>query len=253
MDKNILSLKDKVALVTGARRGIGRAIAFAFADAGANVAICDCITDDSLLDQVALQINNLGRDFLAICADTSKKADVDAMMAQVMNKFGKIDILVNNAGIIIRDPILDVPENDWDSIMNIDLKGYFLCAQAAGRHMVAQGSGSIINIATQWAFKTTPGMGVYSIAKAGVVMLTRVLARELGPDVRANAIAPGLVKTDFSSPWKNPEMLRQIEENLPMKRIAEPEDLVNYAVFLASPVSSYMTGNVIVLDGGSLT
>jgi len=172
----------------------------------------------------------------------------------VIDHYGRIDILLNNAGIIIKSPILDVAEKDWDRLFAVDLKGYFLCAQAVGKRMIERKKGVIINLASQWAYKTAPGFGAYSIAKAGVVMLTRVLAREWGQfGIRANTLAPAMVITDFSKDtWTNPAALKQIEASLPLGRAAETKDLVGAALLLASDASSYVTGHTLVLDGGAL-
>jgi NAD(P)-dependent dehydrogenase (short-subunit alcohol dehydrogenase family) len=247
-------LAGEVAIVTGSRRGIGKTIALAFAEAGANVAVCDLIVEDGELQAVADEIQKLGRRSLAIQTDTSKKRDVENLVQKVVDQFGGIDILINNAGIIIKSPLLDIPEDDWDKLMSVDLKGYYLCSQAAGRRMVERKKGKIINVASQYAFKVTPGMGVYSIAKAGVVMLTRALAQELGSyGIRANAIAPCLVKTEFSRPsWSDPEFLKQCEASIPLGRVAETTDLVGAALFLASEASCYITGHTILVDGGTL-
>jgi NAD(P)-dependent dehydrogenase (short-subunit alcohol dehydrogenase family) len=249
------SLTGKMALVTGARKGIGKEIALAFAEAGADVALCDLVTDDGKLNGVAEEIERFGRRSIAIKADTSRKSDVENMVRKVMDQFGAIDILVNNAGIIIRGPLLDMPEDEWDRLIDVDLKGQFLCAQAVGRKMVERKKGNIINISTQYAFRAPEvGMGAYAVAKAGVVMLTRVLAQELGHHgIRANSIAPGLARTDFSrATWSNGEVLKQIETSLPLGRIAETGDFVGAALFLASDASSYVTGHTILMEGGGL-
>ncbi len=248
------SLKDEVALVTGGRQGIGKTIALAFAEAGAHVAVADLIADDGQLQTVTKEIQKLGRRSLAIQADTSKKTDAEHMVQTVIDQFGRIDILVNNAGILIRSSLLDMPEADWDRLMSVDLKGYYLCAQAAGRRMVQQKKGKIINIASQYAFRVTPGMGAYSIAKAGVVMLTRALAQELGTHgIRANTVAPSMVKTEFSrATWSNPDLLKPIEASTPLGRVAEPADLVGAALFFASDASAFITGHTILVDGGTL-
>jgi len=249
------SLKGKVAFVTGGRRGIGRTIALAFAEAGADVALCDLVVDDGRLEEVAQEIKRMGRRSLAAQADTSRKADVDRMVNTVLNQLGTIDILVNNAGILIRTPLLDMGEDEWDKLMNVDLKGYFLCGQAVGRKMAEHKTGTIINIATQHAFKAlNVEFGAYGVAKAGVVMLTRTLARELGPyGIRVNSIAPGMIKTDFSLPsWTNPELLKKIEASLPLGRAGETADLVGAALLLASNASGFITGHTILIDGGAL-
>jgi NAD(P)-dependent dehydrogenase (short-subunit alcohol dehydrogenase family) len=246
------SLSGKVALVTGSRRGIGKTIALALAEVGANVALCDIILEDGELRNVAQEIENLGRQSLFFRADTSQKRDVDELVEKVDDEFGRIDILVNNAGISINSLLMDMSEEDWDRTLNIDLKGYYLCSQAAGRKMVRQNSGTMINLASQFAFRVTPGLGAYSIAKAGVVMLTRVVAQELGRfGIRANAIAPGMVKTEINRARRsNPEELKRIETAIPLGRIADPEDLVGAALFLASDASSYVTGQTLLVDGG---
>ena len=249
------SLKGKVAFVTGGRRGIGRTIALAFAEAGADIALCDLVVEDGRLEEVAEEIRLMGRRSLAAQADTGHKADVENMVGKVLDQFGTIDILVNNAGILIRTPLLDMSEDEWDQIMNVDLKGYFLCAQAVGRKMAEQKKGSIINISTQHAFKAMNiDFGAYGIAKAGVVMLTRSLARELGPyGIRVNGIAPGMIKTDFSQPtWTNPALLEKMELSLPLRRAGETGDLVGAALFLASNASGYITGHTVLIEGGAL-
>ena len=249
------SLSGEIAIVTGARRGIGRAIALAFAGAGADVAVCDLVADDGQLAAVADEIKKMGRRSLTVKVDTTKRAEVEAMAKTVADRMGPVSILANNAGILIRSSLLDLPEEDWDRLMAVDLKSYYLCAQAVGRRMVEQKRGKIINTATQFSFRTTPGMGPYSVAKAGVVMLTRALAQELGKSgIRVNAIAPGLVKTDFSrASWENnPEFVRQYSDQMPLGRLGETSDIVGAALFLASDASSYVTGHTILIDGGAL-
>jgi len=245
---------DKVAIVTGSRRGIGKATALALAEAGSHVAICDLVADDGQLDAVAEEIRCLGRRPLSAQIDISKRADVEDLVEKVMNEFGRIDILVNNAGILIKSPFLDMSDTDWDKLMNTNLKGCYLCSQTIGKKMVDQKAGVIVNVASQYAFKVAPGMGGYSIAKAGVAMLTRVLARELGPyGVRANAVAPGLARTDFSkASWSDPQFLKQYEASVPLGRIAETSDLTGAILFLASEASRYVTGHTILIDGGAL-
>ncbi len=250
-----LSLTGKIALVTGGSKGIGKAIALGFAEAGADVAVCSQGSKDGQLQGVAEEIQALGRHSMAIRADTGRKSDVESMVRKVMDQFGVIDILVNNAGILIRSPLLELAESDWDKIINVDLKGYFLCAQAVGKRMVEQKKGNIINISTQQAFKASMiEMGAYGTAKAGVVMMTRYLARELGEyGIRANGIAPGLTRTEFSQlTWRNTELLKNIETALPLGRIAETDDIADVAVFLASNASRYVTGQTILMEGGGL-
>jgi len=246
-------LPGKVAMVTGGRRGIGKAIALALAEAGADIAICDRVVDDSELKTVAEEVKRLGRRSLVVQADITSKADVDSLVQRVTSEFGAIDILVNNAAMNIRAPLLELREDGWDKVINTDLKGYYLCSQAVGKQMVSQKRGSIINMASTAAIKAAPEMGAYCIAKAGVVMLTRILAVELAQyNIRVNAIAPYMVKTKFSQPlWSDPETLKQIESEIPLGRLAEPSDIVGSVLFLASDASAYITGHTIIVDGGS--
>ncbi len=248
------SLAGKAAIVTGGRRGIGRAIALALAEAGADVTLGDRVVDDGELNAVAEGVKKLGRRALAIQADITKKADVDSLVQKTLAEFGTIDILVNNAAMNIRAPLLELNEEGWDRVIDTDLKGYYLCSQAAGRVMVGQKRGNIVNIASTAVVDTAPEMGAYCIAKAGVVMLTRILAIELAEhNIRVNAVAPSLVKTKFSQPlWSDAETLKEIEAGIPLGRLAEPEDIVGSVLFLASEASAYITGHTIVVDGGSI-
>ena len=247
-----VSLKGKIAIVTGGGKGIGSAIALGFAQAGANVVVASRTPAD--LERVKSQIENLGRHALAVQTNIAVKAEVDNMVAKTLEKFGTIDILVNNAAINIMRNLVDLREDGWDKVMNVDLKGYFLCSQAAAKVMMEKKTGNIINIVSTGATKAAPGLGAYSIAKAGVVMLTKLLAVELASyHIRVNAIGPYLVKTAFSQPmWSNPEALQALEASIPLGRIAEPEDVVSVALFLASDASSYITGQTIYVDGGTL-
>ena len=249
-----LSLNSKVAIVTGGKRGIGKAIALAFAEAGADVAVCSRRLEDGELVAVADEIKRLGRRSLAIRADITQRTDVDNLVQRVRDEFGAIDILVNNAAMNIMAPLLELREDGWDKIMNTDLKGCYLCSQAVGRVMVAQKKGNIINIASRGGLKASKNVGAYCVAKAGIMMLTRVLAVELASyNIRVNAIAPTTVRTKFSEVfWKDPEKLRQIESEIPLGRIAETGDIVGAALFLASDASRYITGHTIVVDGGAL-
>lgn len=245
------SLRGKVAIVTGGSRGIGQAIALALAEAGADVAVCSRELESGELASVANQIENLGRRSLAVRADISSKPDVESLVQAVADKFGHIDILVNNAGNYLRAPLLEISEADWNAIMDTHLKGYMFCCQAVGNRMVAQKRGSIINIASALTVRPAAGRGAYSIAKAGVVMLTRILALELGSqNVRVNTISPGMTRTKLIESWFSEEAFRQIETEIPLGRLAIPEDITGAAVFLASDSSAYITGQTIVADGG---
>jgi dehydrogenase/reductase SDR family protein 4 len=246
-------LSGRVAVVTGGRRGIGRAIALALAGAGADIALGDRTVDDGQLEAAADEVKKLGRRSLAVKADITSKAEVDNFVRKVADELGAVDILVNNAATNVRAPLLELPEDGWDRVINTDLKGCYLCSQAAGRIMVEQKRGNIINIASTAALRAAPQMGAYSIAKAGVVMLTKVLAVELGQyNIRVNAVAPYIVKTKFSQPlWSEPEALRQIEAEIPVGRLAETGDIMGAVLFLAADASSYITGQTIIVDGGS--
>jgi len=210
------------------------------------------VVEDGELEAVAEEIRRLGRRSLAIQADITRKGDMDNLVQRVVAEFSAVDILVNNAAMNIMTPLLELREDGWDRIINTDLKGYYLCSQAVARRMVEQKRGNIINMASTAAMKAAPEMGAYCIAKAGVVMLTRVLALELAKyNIRVNAIAPSMVKTKFSQPlWSDPKTLKQIEAEIPLGRLAETGDIIGSALFLASDASSYITGHTIIVDGG---
>jgi NAD(P)-dependent dehydrogenase (short-subunit alcohol dehydrogenase family) len=250
---NSYALSGKVAVVTGGRRGLGKAIALALAGAGADVALCDRAIDDGQLEAVADEARKLGRRSLVAKADITKKAEVDNFVQKVADELGAVDILVNNAATNVRAPLLELGEDGWDRVIDTDLKGYYLCSQAAGKQMVSQKRGNIINMASTAGLKADAEMGAYCIAKAGVIMLTKVLAVELGQyNIRANAVAPYIVKTKFSQPlWGEPEALKQIESGIPVGRLAETEDIMGAVLFLAADASSYITGQTIIVDGGS--
>jgi len=247
-----LSLEGKVAIVTGGSRGIGKAIALGFAEAGADVVVCSRTLAD--LEKVAEEIQALGRRSLAVETNISVKSDVDNLVEKTLEKFGTIDILVNNAAINIMRPLIELREDGWDKVMTVGLKGYYLCSQAAAKVMIEKKSGNIINISSGAAVKAAPMLGAYSISKAGVVMLTQLLAADLARyNIRVNAIGPGMVKTGFSQPmWGNPDMLKVLESQIPLGRLAEPEEIMTVALFLASNASSYITGQTIYVDGGTM-
>ena len=246
------SLEGKTAIVTGGRRGIGKAIALAFAEAGADVAVCSQTGDDRLA-AAAEEVKKLGRRSLAIRADVSQKADVDNMVQRVMDEFGKIDILVNSAGMWIPgQAVLECDEDNWDKVINVNLKGTYLCCQAVGKKMVDQKSGNIINMASKGGVTPRPRAGAYCTAKAGVIMLTRQLSLELaGYNIRVNAIAPTWVKTDMNIHLRtSPEDEKRYAETIVIGRLGETGDIDKVAVFLASDDSSFITGQTIVVDGG---
>jgi len=247
-----LSLEGKIAIVTGASRGIGRAIALGFAEAGADVVVCSRTLPD--LEKVAEEIRALGRRSIAVETNIAVKDEVDNLVQKTVEGFGTIDVLVNNAAINIMRSLIDLREDGWDKVMNVGLKGYFLCSQAAAKVMMEKQSGNIINMASSAAAKAAPALGAYGIAKAGVVMLTKILALELARyNIRVNAIGPSLVRTGFSQPmWGNPDVLKGVEAGIPLGRIADTADIVGVALFLASDMSSYITGQTIYADGGTM-
>jgi 3-oxoacyl-[acyl-carrier protein] reductase len=245
-------LDKKVALITGGARGIGRAIALAFAMEGADIGIGDLID----AEPVAQEIRGMGREALTVKADVSKKEDVDRLIHTTVARFQRIDILVNNAGISRRVKFLEMKEEDWDSVLAVNLRGVFLCTQAAAREMVRQGHGKIINMGSIYGLNSVvPGQAQYGVSKAGVIQLTRFCALELGPHgINVNAIAPGMVVTDILSTGRSEEQVKQRIEGrkkiTPLGKVGFPEDIAKVALFLASEDSSLITGQVIVADGG---
>ena len=236
-----ISLKGKVALITGGSRGIGEAIALAFAEQGADVAISARKMPD--LESVARKIEALGRKSLPVASHIGKPEEIKSLVEQVKAKFGHIDVLVNNAGTNpYNGPLLDAEEWAWDITNNVNLKGPFLLSLAVARLMKEQGGGNIINIASA-AGLSPSNLHIYSITKAGVVMMTRVMARELAPfHIRVNAIAPGVVRTRLAEAlWKNVK---------DQSRIPVPEDIAGTAVYLASNASKLVNGETIMVAGG---
>jgi NAD(P)-dependent dehydrogenase (short-subunit alcohol dehydrogenase family) len=251
MTEPSFDLSGRVAIVTGGSRGIGQAIALALASYGADVVVASRKQED--LDVVAGEIRALGRKAAAIATHMRSREDIDKLVQATLDEFGKIDILVNNAGTNpYFGPLLDMEERAWDQIMTVNLKGYYLLAQAVAKGMVERKSGNIINVASVGGKRASPGLGCYSISKAGVIMLTQVLAQELGQHgIRVNAIAPGIIQTRFAQAlWSNEAILKRSVEQTPLGRIGQPEEMAGVCVWLASDASSYVTGQTIVLDGG---
>jgi NAD(P)-dependent dehydrogenase (short-subunit alcohol dehydrogenase family) len=247
------SLKGKIALVTGARRGIGRAVALALAGAGADVVVADIVMEDGRLEKVAGEVGTPGRSALAIKVDISQAGQVEAMTRAALDRFDRIDILVNCAGVWIPgQTLVECPEKDWDRVIDVNLKGTYLCCKSVGAVMLKQRAGNIINLSSQVGLNPGAGAGAYSTSKAGIIMMTRQLALELAPaGIRVNALAPGIVKTDFNIDlWKKPEDARRMAGIVPLGRLAEPEDVARAALFLAGDDSAYITGVVLPVDGG---
>jgi len=252
MDNSYLSLEGKVALVTGGSRGIGKEIALAFADAGADVAISGRKLPD--LEKVADEVRKFGRRCLPVSAHARRVEELKHLVDQVVETFGRIDILVNNAATNpAMGPIVGTEEKIYDHIMETNLKGYFMMSKFTGAVMVKQKSGNIINISSAGGVSPAEGLGPYCISKAGINMLTKALALELGPyNIRVNAIAPRIVKTSFSEAlWTNEALMKKELELVPLKRVASPEEIARTALYLASTASNYMTGHVVVLNGGA--
>jgi dehydrogenase/reductase SDR family protein 4 len=246
------SLSGKVALVTGGSRGIGKAIAMGLAKFGADVAVTSRKLPD--LEEVAAEIKGLGRRSMAVATHVGRIDEIKNLVPKVKDEFGRIDILVNNAGTNpTMDPAIDIEERAWDSIMNLNLKGLFFLSQVVAKQMKEQGGGKIINVASV-AGITPDILPVYSISKAGVIMATKVMAQQWAQyNIRVNAIAPGLVKTRFSEAlWGNPDIAQAVMTRTPLQRVAEPDEMVGAVIFLASDASSYVTGHVLVVDGGSV-
>lgn len=239
-------LSGKVALVTGSSRGIGKSIALAFAREGANLVV-NCIISEDKARNVASEIRSMGRKAIAARADVSKTKEVEQMVDRCLKEFGRLDILVNNAAdFSAMEFSLNNPDwAGWQRMLDVNIKGMLLCSQVASRHMLKQKSGNIINIVADYA-----GGGLsYMLTKPAGIPLTKGLARILAPHVRVNAIRPGSIDTGWVSALPE-EDKKRLKESIPLKRWGQPEDVAKVAVFLASDESAYMTGTVVVVDGG---
>ncbi|MFN2105002.1 MAG: SDR family NAD(P)-dependent oxidoreductase [Candidatus Promineifilaceae bacterium] len=247
------TLNGKVALITGASRGIGLAIARAYAAAGAKVALSSRKQDG--LDLAAEMIREEGGVALPVAAHSGDSLAVEALVDRVTAEWGGIDILVNNAATNPHfGPILTAEESHWDKILDVNVKGYFRVVKACVPAMKARGGGKVINMSSVAGKEPQPMMGIYSVSKAAVIMLTEVLAAELAADnIQVNAIAPGFVKTKFSSVlWQTEEINDALLRSIPQGRMAEPEEIASMALYLASPASDFVTGATFIVDGGQL-
>lgn len=248
-----MKFKGKVALITGSTRGIGKAFALGFAKEGADVIVHGRNLEKA--KAVAEEVQGLGVKSLAIAGDVSLSQDVTRMVDEAVSQLGRIDLLINNAGV---SPFIleaeKIKEDGWDQVMDVNLKGVFLCCQAVGKRMIEQGGGKIINISSVVGFLGEQGFLPYSVSKAGVMMLTRVLAYEWSKyQVRVNAIAPGFIAGGMNTPILNKEILVSgLTQQVPLKRLGRPEEIVQVALFLASEDSSYINGTTIVADGGMM-
>jgi 2-dehydro-3-deoxy-D-gluconate 5-dehydrogenase len=244
-------LDGKIAVVTGAGRGLGQGAAVGFAQAGADVALVDIVSTDD----TAAAIRALGRRVCQIHADLMDRSAIPLVVARVVQELGAIDILLNNAGIIRRAPFLEFPEKDWDDVIQLNESAVFFLSQAAARQMVAQGrGGKIINIASMLSFQGGIRVPSYTAAKSAVMGLTRIMANELAPHhINVNAVAPGYMATDNTAPLRaDPVRSAEILARIPAGRWGSPEDLQGALVFLASAASDYVTGYTLAVDGGWL-
>lgn len=252
MTTPLINLTDKVALITGASRGIGEAIAHAFADAGAKVVLAARKPD--ALDAVAQAIIKKGGQALAVPTHTGKSEDVKKLVAAAIEKFGKIDVLVNNAATNpYFGPMLDIEDSAFDKTFEVNVKGYFWLAREVALHLQSRSAkGSLINVASVAGLGASPMQGVYGMTKAAVISMTKSFAAELGASgIRVNAIAPGLVETKFASALtSNEDILKLVTNRTPLGRHGQPNEIAGAALYLASDASSFVTGQTLVVDGG---
>ncbi|MFA6350151.1 MAG: 3-oxoacyl-[acyl-carrier-protein] reductase [Candidatus Omnitrophota bacterium] len=243
-----MKLKDRVALVTGAAQGIGREIALAFAREGADVIVGDVNLEKA--SATAKEIEALGRKALAIELNVTDSKKVDEVINKILDKFAKIDILINNAGITKDGLLLRMKEEDWDAVISVNLKGTFLCTKAVSRVMLKQHSGKIVNIASIIGIMGNAGQANYAASKAGIIALTKTTAKEFASrNINVNAVAPGFIQTDMTA--KLPEEVKQkMLAAIPLNKLGTPLDIANLCIFLASADSDYITGQVIIVDGG---
>ena len=250
----MLDLKNKTAIVSGGSKGIGKAIATKLAQAGANVVICSRKKEN--LDSAVNEAVSNGLALIPIECNTSNKESIQSVVDYTLEKFNGVDILVNNAAANpYYGPILNSEDSHWDKIFDVNVKGYFNFAKACSKTMIANNSGKVINVASIAAKTPLEGLGVYNISKAAVVMLTKVLAKELGEhNINVNTLAPGLIKTDFSKAlWENEDTHNKIVKSIPQGKMGSPDDISGMALYLASEESDFVTGSIFTVDGGITT
>jgi 2-deoxy-D-gluconate 3-dehydrogenase len=244
------NLEDQVFVVTGGSRGIGFEIARLLLDQKAKVVICGRKQEG--LDLAAQKLG-IGDNLLAVQAHVAKNEEIEALFDQTLDRFGKLDGLINNVGMNIITAVVDADPDLWHKIIDSNLNGNFLCSRKAGQIMRNQQNGKIVNISSIAARRSAPAMGIYGIAKAGIEMLTKVLAQELAPfNIQVNAVAPCMVRTPFSEPfWSNKDLHEAIVKTIPLGRIAEPIDIAHPALFLCSDGANFITGQTLLVDGGA--
>jgi len=245
-----MGLSGKVALITGSARGIGKAIALELVNHGANIVINDILTKNEI-NKTLEEIKQSTNKAIGIRADITKLDEVESMVKEIINKFGKVDILINNAGIVRDSLLIRMKEEDWDAVININLKGTFNCSKAVAKHMMRQKKGGkIVNISSVIGLIGNIGQANYAASKAGIIGLTKSMAKELAlRNINVNAIAPGFIETDMTK--KLPEKVRQdLQQQIPLKRLGIVEDVAKAVYFLVSDAANYITGQVINVDGG---
>lgn len=251
----MFDLKNKVVVITGAKQGMGKSHALLMAKAGAKVVVSDISKEEC--EKVVSQIKKQKGEAIAVKCDVTKKVEVDSLIKTAVSKWGKIDVLVNNAGILQFKPFLQITEADWQKVLDVNLKGYFLCAQAAAKEMAKKKKGVIINISSIASGQVGVGfqtLAHYAASKGGIIAFTETIAAELAPlNIRVNAIAPGAIDTPMVAAIESdPKAMEATLARIPMHRMGKPEEVSNAVLFLASDASSYMTGSTVYVDGGYL-